>query len=228
MPGLEQLAVQLEQNRAMQRAVEKSTPIAYEERVEVPSLTERLATYGLRAVNAAFEFGTPDSIAGGNPPYKIPKNTVLKKWMKQPCEDTLAGVDYTKVDDSNYQAEVFQKDVPEKDRKPVMALFYNNTGKKGSQQSAMEVRVLKGMFPQYKIVAFKLSDGSKTPSSMKYHVKNKYGVKRTPAIMFFHPKNGKIVNSGDDFNLYGGWLRFSEVKKDFKYYGKNIRKLLKI
>jgi len=65
MTGLEQLAVQMEQNRAMQRAVEKSTPIAYEERAEVPSLTERLATYGLRAVNAAFEFGTPDALAGG-------------------------------------------------------------------------------------------------------------------------------------------------------------------
>jgi len=224
MTGLEQLAVQMEQNRAMQRAVEKSTPIAYEEKVAVPSLTDRIARMGYKLLVAASEIGTPDLHAGGVPEYKLPKNSVLKKMMKQPCEDTLAGVDYIKVDDGNYKAEVFQHDVPEKDRKPVMVLFYNNNGKSSSTGNAALARVLKDKYnDKIKLCAYKLSDGSKTPDSVQNWVNSKYPVEKTPALLLYDTNKGS-VNYNERLNggIRGVTLLKKNIKIFMKYMDKNL------
>ncbi|MFW6014370.1 MAG: thioredoxin, partial [Candidatus Nanoarchaeia archaeon] len=40
--------------------------------------------------------------AGSNQDYERPDDATLKEWMNQPVEETLAGTDYTKVNDNNY------------------------------------------------------------------------------------------------------------------------------
>ena len=150
--------------------------------------------------------------------FSMPSDAELLRYMSQTVEETLAEAPVTYVDDSNYGREVFGAD------RPVMVLFYNNRSE-GSAGNAALSKVLSDKYPDIKFCAYKVSDDSR-PTRAAFENVKKYGLKTTPAIMFYSQYNGMIINAGEDLNLHGGWKDLKKVKEDINYYIKNIPKLL--
>ena len=125
--------------------------------------------------------------AGTN--YQRPDDATLKEWMNQPVEETLAGTNYTKVNDHNYQREVKQAD------QPVMVLFYNAQGEASAGLTAL-TKTLHEKFPEIKFCAYKLSDRNTTPRNVYNHVTSEYDVKKTPELRFYKVEGNNTEYAG--------------------------------
>ncbi len=148
------------------------------------------------------------SLQAGDNVYRVPTYNVLSKWMNQPCEETLAGIQYTEVTDENYQVEVLNSD------KPVMVHFYSNRSK-GSQGLTALARVLGEAFPQIKLCSYKLSDRGNISSERFDALKRNYLLEESPAILFYDNDKGQMEYVGQ---CSGGINIISSLDRLIKNY----------
>ncbi|EFI34803.1 hypothetical protein Dthio_PD2184 [Desulfonatronospira thiodismutans ASO3-1] len=152
--------------------------------------------------------------AGTN--YQRPDDATLKEWMNQPVEETLAGTNYTKVNDHNYQREVKQSD------QPVMVLFYNAQGEASAGLTAL-TKTLHEKFPEIKLCAYKLSDRNTTPRNVYNHVTSEYPVEKTPSLLFYEEKDfGSGTEKGHAFN--GGIKNFDLLTDTIESFYEPIKR----
>ena len=150
--------------------------------------------------------------AGTN--YQRPDDATLKEWMNQPVEETLAGTNYTKVNDHNYQREVKQAD------QPVMVLFYNAQGEASAGLTAL-TKTLHEKFPEIKLCAYKVTDGSGVHMSKVNEMRSKYPLERIPSLVFYETKD---FGSGTEHvgNIHGGIETLDFLKDTYDNFAYNI------
>ena len=146
--------------------------------------------------------------------------------MAQPVEETLKGTGVVYVNDGTYQREVFQEHLPGDQRRPVMALFFDNR-EDYSMGNASLLRTIGDYFPKIKRCGYKISDETHTPKGMLEHLSTLYPPiaksQLTPAILCYHVSDGKVKY---DDQLAGGISKLSTLKENIAifrdYIPKNI------
>ncbi|EFI34801.1 hypothetical protein Dthio_PD2182 [Desulfonatronospira thiodismutans ASO3-1] len=156
------------------------------------------------------------AFAQTNQNYQRPDDATLKEWMNQPVEETLAGTNYTKVNDHNYQREVKQSD------QPVMVLFYTNAGEASAGLTAL-TKTLHEKFPEIKLCAYKVTDGSGVHMSKVNEMRNKYPLEKIPSLLFYDTKD---FGSGTEYlsQLHGGIKTLDFLKGEIEFYSEAIPK----
>ncbi|EFI34799.1 Thioredoxin domain protein [Desulfonatronospira thiodismutans ASO3-1] len=150
------------------------------------------------------------AFAQTNQNYQRPDDATLKEWMNQPVEETLAGTNYTKVNDDNYQREVKQAD------QPVMVLFYANQGE-GSTGLAALTKTLHEKFPEIKLCAYKLTDSESISRPEFERLQQNYPLESAPALLFYEEKD---FGSGTEFlaQFKGGISTLDLLKDEIDRY----------
>lgn len=147
--------------------------------------------------------------------FKIPPDSTLEQWMKQPVEETLKGTGVVYVNDGNYQREVFGAG------KPVMVLFYGLSD--GCQGLGALVKVLHQRFPSIKVCAYR-DPGGKTISRAEFdELARKYGLKDAPALLFYKHEGPRAMNLGSDVDLYKGIIKLETLIREIEWYSKNLQ-----
>ena len=159
------------------------------------------------------------AFAQTNQNYQRPDDATLKEWMNQPVEETLAGTNYTKVNDDNYQREVLEAN------QPTMVFFYTNAGEYSWGLAAL-TKALHKQFPEIKLCAYKLTDGVTTPRGVYNHVTSEYPVEKTPSLLFYESKD---FGSGteimpENWHMQGGIVTFDYLDGKIGDYYKHIPK----
>ena len=157
------------------------------------------------------------AFAQTNQNYQRPDDATLKEWMNQPVEETLAGTNYTKVNDHNYQREVKQAD------QPTMVLFYtdnpNTDGVNPSRGLVALTKTLHENFPEIKFCAYKLSDRNTTPRNVYNHVMEKYPLEKTPSLVFYEKDFRGTEHLG---NIHGGFVYIDSINEAYDKFTINI------
>lgn len=155
---------------------------------------------------------------------KVPDDDVLKAWMKQNCDETLAGTNYVAVDDANFRPEVYQEAVPVDQRSPVMTLFYNDR-ENWSRGDAALARVIHETYPEFKFCGYRVSGSDDTPDHLLDKMGSRYNLKRVPAVMFYNsPDGGELQMMGKSFNMHGGIKKLKVLHDIIDFYEKEIPK----
>ena len=208
--------------------VDKQSLDEIAERTEQIDLDKRrtlgfLKNLGIAAVGisagAALLKATPAQAANG-----MYSDQQLEAMMAQPVETTLEGTGVVYVNDNNYQQEVFGAN------SPVMVLFYVDTktgdGQPLSRGNATLTNVLSHMFPQIKFCAYEITqgtieDGTRVSYEEAGRLKEKYGVKDTPAVLLFDNDSGKVEY---DEQMAGGIKTLGGLKKNITIFREYIEK----
>jgi len=156
------------------------------------------------------------AFAQTNQNYQRPDDATLKKWMNQPVEETLAGTNYTKVNDDNYQSEVLGSD------KPAMVIFYG--AEEGSQGLGALTRALADKFEnEINVFAYKIDDQKSMTRAEFEKLAENYPLEKAPALLFYETKD---FGSGTEYlsQLHGGIKTLDFLKGEIEFYSEAIPK----
>lgn len=153
--------------------------------------------------------------AAAAPGLQGPSNEQLKQWMAQPVLQTLKTLDYSRVDDSTYQKQVFKRN------RPVMVLFFADSqgaGNCGGQRGlAALAKALKQRFPRIALCAYKIADAGHISYRQLNTLQKTYPLKTAPALLFYANDKGR---SRLAHALHGGILTPSFLRSRLNtYYG---------
>jgi len=149
--------------------------------------------------------------------YDMPADSQLKEYMQPPVETTIGerGIDYIKVDDSNYDQIVKQSNIP------VMVLFYNSESEFSAGDAAL-AKVLDQTFEKDGVkegyagddilfCAYQITNQDGVYDKDKgEELYSTYPISGMPAIAFYDHKDGNMTHK---WTLNGGTNDFQEVKE---------------
>ena len=177
--------------------------------------------------NPGYETGGLEKIALSEERFALQENqtnyttddeTLLER-MNQPVRETLAGADYTEVNDENYQANVVEAG------EPVMVLFYNDTSAGGgdprSRGLAAFTKALHEQFPQIKFCKYEISATESVPLSRIEELQESYPLKTSPALLFYEAP-GTSEQSEYATQVAGGPIEIENLKEALDYYKEAI------
>ena len=183
-------------------------------------LAEQEGTYPIIS-DIADILGTKEAIAGQDN-FVIPSDNVLRQYMSQPVEQTLAGTGVVYVDDNNFQREVMDAN------QPTMVLFYNQnpnnpTGASGVSGLAALTRVLSDNYDGIKVCAYRINEFDVVGGNELRALQNKYGfVKNTPFLAFFDNDSGRNRFAGSDISCNGGFINLQGLEPALNFYSKAV------
>ena len=186
-------------------------------------LAEQEGTYPIIS-DIADILGTKEAIAGQDN-FVIPSDNVLRQYMSQPVEQTLAGTGVVYVDDNNFQREVMDAN------QPTMVIFYNQnpnnpTGASGVSGLAALTRVLSDNYNGIKVCAYRINDRDGVNTSEFNALQAKYNfLQTTPALAFFDNDRGRNEYF-DDISVSGGITKMETFSKFLRIYEREIPRQL--
>ena len=157
--------------------------------------------------------------ADSNNGYQIPSDEVLKEWMDQPVEKTLAGTDYTPVNDRNYEREVFQSHLPESERQPAMVLFYG--AEAGSRGLGVLTTILAKQFEEeIKVFTYKIDDQKSMSVTDFQNLAENYPLKTAPALLVYEKTDNGEIKYFD--SIQGGIKSFELLKNNIPLASQHV------
>ena len=171
-------------------------------------LAEQEGTYPIIS-DIADILGTKEAIAGQDN-FVIPSDNVLRQYMSQPVEQTLAGTGVVYVDDNNFQREVMDAN------QPTMVIFYggdpnNPTNRGGDLGLAALTRVLADNYQEIKVCAYRIDNQNAMSGTELNALRAKYNfLQAAPALAFFDNDSGRNQFEGA---TNGGYSTLDKVKK---------------
>ena len=181
-------------------------------------------SYLEQAANELFQQGVAEAASGDD--YDMPPDHKLREYMQPPVETTIGerGIDYIKVDDSNYDDVVFNSD------KPVMVLFYNSKSEASTGDAAL-AKVLDQTFEKDGVkegyagddilfCAYQITDQDAVhDTDLINRLESTYPISDMPAIAFYKHENGEIKHL---HSLNGGFSDLETLKNNIDVYLEDI------
>ncbi|MBU1247195.1 MAG: hypothetical protein KKB70_00740 [Proteobacteria bacterium] len=154
----------------------------------------------------------------------MPEYSEIKRMMKQPVEDTLAGIPYTPVTMETYNTLVLQENIPPEQRSAAMVFFYQNDGKE-SKTKAPFVRIIADNYPELRVLVFKGTNKAEKPDSATKEVMKAYKLHMFPEVIFYRPYEDGIVQEAveNGWRTWNGIPNAKQLKAFVKEYCKYIR-----
>ncbi|MBU1249251.1 MAG: hypothetical protein KKB70_11170 [Proteobacteria bacterium] len=131
-----------------------------------------------------------------------PSDEELIQLLRRPVLETLAGVEYVRLDDQNFKREVLENDTH------VMVLFYSDDpatpGKNNSRGMAALAFALKRIYPQYKLGVYQASATDSLPSEELRRLAALYQIQMVPSLEFYRYFSYEHVVDKLNFGLDNG------------------------
>jgi len=148
-------------------------------------------------------------------PIFIPNDEVLNQYLKTPVHELLKDF-AVRIDDDNYQAEVFGS------VKPVMVLFSACPNNLSNGLGAL-VKTLHENYPDIKVCHYDLGKdilvSRKEVLSAASRLSKRYPIKDLPYLIFYRRENGVIKEMPGDYNFFGGIANLYKLKYWIREYG---------